>query len=324
MFGFLGRLRASPHRWCHDNLSAYMDGELSPREHERVRQHLERCADCRRELQGLERTVAVLHRLPRARAPRSFYIPESAPVPSLPVWMRPWAYGALRTATAVVAVLFVVAVAGNALAIPASLRQFAPTAAVSTENAPTLAAAGQAMSTPAGDVLAAAAPAPRPTEWGLGAGPAEEPTLTSEEAARATAAPLGKGGGVEPPSAPPTAEPEAVAKAQATPEPPTAAPRAAALPEPTTEAQAAEGLAGPAAVGGVGEDGAVVPERGAGAYGARGLEAARLRLGRYPWRLWAAATAALLAVLAAAMLWMRAARARWPLLTRRNRTGWRN
>ena len=34
-----------------DLLSAYLDGELAPGEEEGVRDHLDTCADCRRELQ---------------------------------------------------------------------------------------------------------------------------------------------------------------------------------------------------------------------------------------------------------------------------------
>ncbi len=311
MFGFLDRLRASPHRWCQSNLSAYIDRELSAHEHERVRRHLEECADCRRELQGLEHTVALLRQLPQARAPRSFYIPESAPAPSLPVWMRPWAYGALRLATVAAAALFVITVAGNALTMPAYLRSAAPIEAVSTEHAPA-ARAGQEVSTPAGDVLSVPAPEATAMEWGRGAGPAEEPTLTAEEAARKAAAPPGMGGGTEPPSPQPTAAPEMVAAAgQPTPEEPTQAPLAA-VPEPTALAQSVEAPAEPGVAEDSGARSEAGPEQAADAYGARGLTAARLQLGRYPWRLWGAVTATLLAALAAATLWLRAARARWP------------
>ena len=45
-----------------DLLAGFMDRELDAATHERVRRHLESCADCRRELEGLERVDALFRR----------------------------------------------------------------------------------------------------------------------------------------------------------------------------------------------------------------------------------------------------------------------
>ena len=48
------------HRWTHQHLSEYLDGELEPRERERVERHVGLCPDCRRVLATLKRTLAGL------------------------------------------------------------------------------------------------------------------------------------------------------------------------------------------------------------------------------------------------------------------------
>ena len=60
---------------CHDareSLSAFLDGTLAPDERREVAAHLEGCPECRRELAGLEQTVALLRRVEPARAPVGF------------------------------------------------------------------------------------------------------------------------------------------------------------------------------------------------------------------------------------------------------------
>jgi anti-sigma factor RsiW len=44
-------------------MSEYLDGELAPAGRARMERHLGECADCRRLLAGLRRTVDGLHRL---------------------------------------------------------------------------------------------------------------------------------------------------------------------------------------------------------------------------------------------------------------------
>jgi anti-sigma factor RsiW len=56
---------AFAHRRIPGQMSAYLDGELGARGRTRVERHTGRCRQCRRLLQGLRETVALL----RARSP---------------------------------------------------------------------------------------------------------------------------------------------------------------------------------------------------------------------------------------------------------------
>lgn len=55
-----------------EDLSAYLDGQLSPRDQTRLEGRLQQSADLRAALQDLRRTRAVLRAQPRLRAPRNF------------------------------------------------------------------------------------------------------------------------------------------------------------------------------------------------------------------------------------------------------------
>ncbi len=60
---------------CHDarpQLSALLDDALSVPEHQALEAHLAACAECRRELEHLRGTVALLGRLPPVHAPAGF------------------------------------------------------------------------------------------------------------------------------------------------------------------------------------------------------------------------------------------------------------
>jgi anti-sigma factor RsiW len=48
------------HRWTQRHLSDYIDGDLDPRERDRVERHVGMCPQCRRLLETLKRTVAGL------------------------------------------------------------------------------------------------------------------------------------------------------------------------------------------------------------------------------------------------------------------------
>jgi anti-sigma factor RsiW len=52
------------HRWTHAHLSDYLDDDLSPRERERVEDHVGMCPHCRRVLRTLKRTLESLMDLP--------------------------------------------------------------------------------------------------------------------------------------------------------------------------------------------------------------------------------------------------------------------
>jgi hypothetical protein len=75
--------------------SPYIDGRLTSSERERMESHIEGCEACRRELESLEATVNLLHRVPLISPPRSFAIAEVAPR------RHSVAFGTLRVATAV-------------------------------------------------------------------------------------------------------------------------------------------------------------------------------------------------------------------------------
>lgn len=51
------------HRWAPGRMSDYLDRELAPAGRTRMEHHLGECAECRRLLAGLRRTVDALHRL---------------------------------------------------------------------------------------------------------------------------------------------------------------------------------------------------------------------------------------------------------------------
>ena len=94
-------------------LSAYLDGELSHRASQRLEVEIERDAELRAALDDLKRTRAVLRRAPRLRAPRNFTLsPELAGVQTQRR-SSAGAYALLRTASALAAILFVVAVMGE-------------------------------------------------------------------------------------------------------------------------------------------------------------------------------------------------------------------
>ena len=100
MIGILGIGR---HRRLRTLLSAYIDGQVSPREATDVERHVATCDTCRLDLQSLRATVGLLRELPELEAPRSFALDAA------PMFVRaPRSYvGAMSVATAVAAVLLV-------------------------------------------------------------------------------------------------------------------------------------------------------------------------------------------------------------------------
>lgn len=122
------------HQHIQERLSAYLDGELSPQEHRAVRQHLDACQSCLWHLDTLQQTVRWTRALPTVPTPRVFTIP--APARPVPAPRRGWGFvPLLQGATALVALLLVVMLAGDVLLIslaPAS----APQPAVMLEQAP--------------------------------------------------------------------------------------------------------------------------------------------------------------------------------------------
>jgi anti-sigma factor RsiW len=114
------------HRFATKNLSAYMDDELTDAQQQRVEHHLSVCSSCREELAQLRQTAMILRQAPRHTAPRSFALPRSVQVEQRQ--HRRWnaAFGAMRTASAVVSLLLVLFLSGDVLisqgVIPAPAR----------------------------------------------------------------------------------------------------------------------------------------------------------------------------------------------------------
>lgn len=109
------------HRWVEENLSAYLDGELTARDREAVERHLSTCRDCQWNLKTLGQTVRWTKELPVVPLPRVFTVPAAAQPAR--ARRRSWSYGLLQGATALVALLLVFALAGDFLlsgALPAA------------------------------------------------------------------------------------------------------------------------------------------------------------------------------------------------------------
>lgn len=94
-------------------LSSYIDGTLSARERAAVERHLATCPHCMRNMKTLQQTVQLLQQLPQLAVPRVFTLQQAgvAPQPA----RRNFAFAFLRAATAVVAVLLAVVIAGDLL-----------------------------------------------------------------------------------------------------------------------------------------------------------------------------------------------------------------
>jgi hypothetical protein len=95
--------------------SAYIDQRTTADEQAFVERHVAACADCRAQLQATRSMVAALKAMPVVKAPRSFVLPRSMavkPKPSIFNW-----YPALRLATVMAAVAFVLVFAGDVLTV---------------------------------------------------------------------------------------------------------------------------------------------------------------------------------------------------------------
>ena len=72
------------HPIADQELSAYVDGQLSPDARARVEQHIESCAACRETVDELRALRSALQALPREDAPRSFALREADVRPQAP------------------------------------------------------------------------------------------------------------------------------------------------------------------------------------------------------------------------------------------------
>src|SRR3990172_80077 len=103
-------------------LSAYLDGELTPREADRLQARLDGEADLRWALEELRRTVSVVRSLPEVRPPRSFTLSAEAAGSR----GRAAAYPILQLATALATLAFVAVVGLDALTSRATGVALAP------------------------------------------------------------------------------------------------------------------------------------------------------------------------------------------------------
>ena len=98
-----------------EDLSAYLDGQLSPKESTRLEEKLQASADLRLALEELSRTRTLLRSQPPVRAPRNFLLSPKmvgerrAPAPANRL------FPVMRLASALAMALFVLALAGDFL-----------------------------------------------------------------------------------------------------------------------------------------------------------------------------------------------------------------
>lgn len=98
-------------------LSAYLDGELSPREQARLETRLAADPALRARLKTLRHTVALVRNLPQVEAPRNFLLTPTMVTSARPQPVRRrWLAPALTFATAVSGLLCVVVLTGSMLA----------------------------------------------------------------------------------------------------------------------------------------------------------------------------------------------------------------
>ncbi len=94
-------------------LSSYLDGEVSEAEARDLERHLETCASCRSELEGLRATVGLLRQLPQLAVPRSFRLRETPDSTRAgPSWAWP-----TRLAASMAALLLIALLAGDAIGL---------------------------------------------------------------------------------------------------------------------------------------------------------------------------------------------------------------
>ena len=105
--------RQNDHHRAEELISAYLDKRVSAEEREFFERHLASCADCRAQLEATRSMVVALRAMPAVKAPRSFVLPrEMAKQPKRSFLSL---YPALRLATIVAAMAFVVLFAGDLL-----------------------------------------------------------------------------------------------------------------------------------------------------------------------------------------------------------------
>src|SRR5262245_45639158 len=103
-----------------EQITAFLDGDLTAAERAGLDDHLRTCSTCRRELADVHSTVLLLRGLPEYRPRRSFQLNPDRTAMRRPRWERLGlkllpALPALRAATVAVAILLVAVSAGEAI-----------------------------------------------------------------------------------------------------------------------------------------------------------------------------------------------------------------
>ncbi len=147
--------RQNDHHRAEELISAYLDKRVSAEEQKFFERHIASCADCRAQLEATRSMVAALRVMPVVKAPRSFVLPrEMAKQPRRSFLSL---YPALRLATVVAAMAFVVLFAGDLL-ISQSMGGKAP------QSIPAAAPAPAVLQAPAAPRAAAPTQAPATAE----------------------------------------------------------------------------------------------------------------------------------------------------------------
>ena len=169
--------RQNDHNRVEELISAYLDKRVSAEEKDFFERHIASCADCRAQLETTRSMVAALKAMPAVKAPRSFVLPrEMAKVPKRSFLSL---YPALRLATIVAAMAFVVLFAGDLLINQAGGNN-------ALQSIPAAAPAPVVMQAPA--AMRQAAPTQEPTAETSGAAataPAEPPAPAAAAGAAA-------------------------------------------------------------------------------------------------------------------------------------------
>jgi anti-sigma factor RsiW len=172
--------RQNDHNRAEELISAYLDKRVTTEEQNFFERHIASCADCRAQLEATRSMIAALKAMPAVKAPRSFVLPrEMAKQPKRSFFSL---YPALRLATVMAALAFVVLFAGDLL-----ISQIGGSSAPQT--IPAAAPAPAAMQAPAPPVEVAATQEAEVTESPSGAAmaPAEPAAPAAGAAAKASA-----------------------------------------------------------------------------------------------------------------------------------------
>jgi len=180
-----------PTDWEHqrEQLSAYLDGELSAAERAALERHLPACSECRAELAELRRVRALLGALPSPSLPRSFALPTSGGIrPRPPITAsrepaqpnRPAWYRASQWVGSIAASIGLLLLLGNAVLgghSGSGYGTLSSSSAPRIETSKSTGTADQAQQTPAAPTGPEATNTPTATDR-IGASPTPAPTPT--------------------------------------------------------------------------------------------------------------------------------------------------